>query len=331
VRDLVARARAGRRRRAGASLLAAGILAGGLAACGGGGRTSESAQALVKNAFASPHPISSGRLDLTLALTTSRASGSHAAGDAFLLALRGPFQSLGPSRLPRFDLAVKLRSGALAGRTLRATVTSTGGQLFIGLDRRQFLASAATLRALQQGYIQASGPAASAGGSSLATVGLDPGAWLVHPRIAGSSRLDGVDVVHLVAGLNVARFLADARPLSSSASAIGGGAGAQSSPLLGPARGSLPAGAVRVARVDLFTGKRDDLPRRLSLRLAVAATPRTQAALGDVRRATLRLVVALSDLNRPQKIVAPTRPRPASELAPLLARLGLAGRSPTGG
>jgi hypothetical protein len=282
----------------------------------------------VKNAFASQHPISSGRLDLTLALTTSRTRGSHAAGDAFLLALGGPFQSLGPSRLPRFDLAVKLRSRALSGRTLHATVTSTGGQLFIGLDGRRFLASAATLRALQQGYIQASGQAASAGGSSLATLGLDPGAWLVHPRIAGSSRLDGVDVVHLVAGLNVPRFLADARPPSSS---IGGRAGAQSSPLLGAALGSVPAGAVRAARVDLFTGTRDNLPRRLSLRFAVAGTPRTQAALGDVRRATLKLVVALSDLNRPQKIVAPTGPRPASELAPLLARLGLAGRSPTGG
>jgi hypothetical protein len=307
------------------------MLAGALAACGGGGRTSQSAQALVKNTFASRHPISSGRVDLTLALTTNRASGSHAADGALLLALGGPFQSLGPSRLPRFDLAVKLRSRALPGRTVHATVTSTGGQLFIGLDSRRFLGSAATLRALRQGYVQASGRAASAGGSPLATLGLDPGAWLVHPRIAGSTRLDGVDVVHVVAALNVARFLADARPLFSSASAIGSGAGAQSPSLLGAELGSAPASAVRASRVDLFTGTRDNLPRRLSLRLAVAGTPRTRAAPGGVRRATLRLVVELSDLNRPQTIVAPTRPRPASELAPLLTRLGLAGRSPTGG
>jgi hypothetical protein len=312
-----------------ATLLAAGILAGALSGCGGGGRTSQSAQALVKNAFASQHPVSSGRVDLTFALTTSRRTGLHAASDEFRLHLRGPFQSLGASRLPRFDLAVKLRSRALPGRTVHATVTSTGGQLFIGLDGSQFLASATTLRALQQGYIQASGRAASDGGSPLATLGLDPAAWLMHPRIAGSRRLAGVDTVHLVAALNVARFLADARPLSSAVSAIG--AGAQSSPLLGAALGSPPSGAVRVARVDLFTGTHDNLPRRLSVRLTVAGTPSTQAALGDIRHATLRLVVALSDLNRPQKIVAPPRPRPAAELSPLLARLGLAGRSPTGG
>jgi hypothetical protein len=295
-------------------VLAAGILAGAAYGCGGGGHP-RGGPAVVKETFASGKPVQSGRVNLVFGLGVRRVSGSHAHGESFLLHLSGPFQSRGAQRLPRFQLAVQQRSSAPPARALRATATSTGTQLFIGFGGRQFLAPPATERALEQGYARAGGGAASANGSPLASLGIDPGAWLTHPRIAGSRRVGGVDTVHVVSGLNVSRFLADASALSSAASPLALGAGAHGAGLLPRGLATVPAGDVRVARVDLFTGAKDHLPRRLSLRLTIAGTP---ASLGDVRRVTLTLVLGLSALNQPQRIVAPSNPRPPSELARLL-------------
>jgi hypothetical protein len=273
---------------------------------------------VVKQTFSPGSPIQSGRLAVNFGLSASRRRGSQTHRESFQLHMKGPFQSLGAGRAPRFALTVALRSSAVP-RTLHATVTSTGAQLFIGLDGRQFLAPPASARALQQGYARASGGSASTGGSPLAALGLDPAAWLVNPRIAGSRTLGGVQTTHVVAGLNVSRFLADASALSSAAAPIGLGAARQGPGVAASALAGAPPGAFRVKRVDLFSGAKDHLLRRLALRLTLVATPQSRAALGDLRRATLTLVLGLSALNQPQKIAAPRHARPFSELAPLLA------------
>lgn len=315
-RGVVARAASARGRGAAAATLAAALLAWGLGACGGG-RHAAGRKAAVDRALTPTTPLGSGRLDALLTLKIGRLQGSHARREAFQLHLRGPFESLGASRLPRFALAVQQRSGPPHAQTLRATATSTGTQLFIGFRGQQFLAPASTVRALRQGFAEAAGQASPQGSST--ALGLDPGRWLSHPTVSGSWRIGGVETVHVVSGLDVPRFLADARALSAATAPVGIGTRAGGAEALSAALAGGGAGAVRVARVDLFTGEQDHLLRRLSLRLVLSPAPQTPASRANARRVTITLVLGVSALNKPQSIATPRNPRPLSELFPLLA------------
>jgi hypothetical protein len=285
----------------------------------------------VNDTFASHKPAESGRVRLSFVLSTVSSHGARGASDVFAVRLRGPFQSLGPERLPRFALQVAVSSRGRgssgrpsAARTLQAGLTSTAGELFVELAGTQFLAPPATVQALQQGYAQASGTASSSpGGSSLGRFGLDARAWLVHPTLARSARIEGAETTHILAGVNVARFLADTRTLSAAVAPLALAAGTPGSGLLSPALAAALSSSVRSARANIYTGARDHLLRRLSLALAVVPTARTGPSLGGLRRATLRILLQLSDLNQPQRILAPSSPQPSTKLLPALERLGL--------
>ena len=303
-----------------AGLILAAALAAAVGACGGGG--SDGARALLDETFASHAPITSGRIDLRLALATAGTRGTPGAGLA--LRLRGPFQSLGPNQLPRFALQVDLRVAGLraAGPALRAGATSTGGRLFIELDGTQYLAPPAVLAALRRGYAAAGGGAA-ARRPSVVTLGLNPGAWLEHPMVAGSARVAGVKTTHIVAGVDVARFLADVRKLlEAGAPLLGAGArggGARGTDALSPTL----SGAARPGRADIYTGASDHLLRRLALRASTAPGARAAGALDGSGGSALGLTLELGLVNQPQAILAPMHPRPLGQLPAELKRLGL--------
>jgi hypothetical protein len=299
------------------ALLAAGLLAVGIGACGGS--SSQNAGALVKETFAAGGRLNSGRVDAAFALTSPRARGA-AAQRAFVLRLNGPFQGAGAGQLPRFALAVRLRSREPAVQSLRASVTSAGSGVFVGLDGQRFVAPRSIVHALQRAFAVAGSASPSTGGSRLSSLGLDPGAWLVQPRIAGSQRIAGSDTIHLVAAVDAGRFLADLRRISGLASSIGSGLGSQSVP---PALAAASAETARVARAEVYTGAHDHLLRRLSVRIVVGESPEAAARTGGPGRVTIRLLLNLTALNQPQAIVAPSSPQPASKLGPQLKRLGL--------
>lgn len=304
--------------RALAALLAAAILACSLSACAGG---SSGAQALLRETFRSHTPIESGRIDLALALTSgARGAGGAAAvpAGASLLSLQlsGPFQGLGAGRLPEFALQVVLGAGA---RSLHAGATSVSNQLYIELEGTQFAAPAGTVTQLQKSYAQSVRSASSAAaGSTFAALGIDPGEWLVNPRIVAAN----AQSTHITGELDAARFLADAQRLSGATGALGLGGGAAA---LGSS-GAIAqlAQSVRAARVDVYTGTSDHELRRLLLSVSLAATPQARSALGLSSGATLTLDLRFSALNRPQRIAAPAHAQPISALVPALQRLGLA-------
>jgi len=324
------------------ALLAAALLAVGVGACGSGsGGSSPSAVALVADTFHSHQPIDSGRLQLSLALS---AQGSTLLREPVSLRVSGPFQSAGATELPRFALQLGVNA---AGHTLNAGATSTGGQFFVALEGASFVAPQSTYRALQEGYAQASRTAGSAkSDSTFASLGIDPGGWLENPVRAGTAQVGGVQTVHVVANLNVGRFLADADRLSGAGGALGVTGGAQGGSsgsgqngsagqgiggLFAPAQVSALAASVRSARVDVYTGAGDHLLRRLTVSAALATTPQQRAALGGLRSATLALQLQFSDLNQPQQITAPSSPKPLSELLSELQQLGLIRNAPSSG
>src|SRR5207245_1113683 len=86
--------------------------------------------------------------------------------------------------------AARRRAGGRASPGLGA-MTYTGGALFVELGGVSYRAPASAALALAQGYAQGAGASASGAGVAPA-LGLDPRRWLVHPRVAGRTHIEGV-------------------------------------------------------------------------------------------------------------------------------------------
>jgi hypothetical protein len=283
-----------------------------LAACGQGGAQATggpSAQQVLAQAFAGASQVRSGQLDLVVRVQPR-------GGDATPLLLRvtGPFARRGPRELPRLDLNLDLRA---RGQRLAAGLTFTG--------RHAFVQVLGTPYRVPDGYVQqllAQARAASSGRAgaapSLPALGIDPMAWLRDPRVVGQEEVAGTRTDHVTAGVDVPRLLADLDRLR-------GALGAAAQPLT-PAERDQVAHAVRSARLDVFSGARDHVLRRLRLTADVAGLD--AQALGGARAATLDLTLQLTDVNAPVRIAAPAGARPFGQLLQAFGALGGLGGRP---
>ncbi|MCL2768928.1 MAG: hypothetical protein FWD42_02295 [Solirubrobacterales bacterium] len=290
--------------------------AGALIGCGGGS-SNDSAQALLNDTFRSGPSVQSGQVSLALALSGGGGGGHSGLGAPVAIHLSGPFQGVGSGALPSFDLKLGLQAG---GRSVQAGAVSTDHQFFLELEGSAFAAPRTYVQTLERSYAQQAHAAGSSGGSSFAALGIDPSRWLVHPVKAGTASIGGESTIHVVAGVEVANFLRDAQRLARAGGSLG--LGATQSGALSPAGIEALAGAVRNATADVYTGASDHLLRRLQLRASLVSTPATSGVLQGLRSATLALDVELSQLNRPQRIAAPTSARPMSELTASLSGSG---------
>lgn len=306
--------------RAAVALLALLSCACLLGACGG---SSGSAESLLSDTFSGHTPIESGDVNLSFALS---ATGHSAATKPLAVTLAGPFDSTGsPSgahagKLPRFALQLQLSAG---GHALTAGATSTGSALFVQLAGTWFSTPSSTYRALEEGYAKATSTAsASKARSTFSALGIEPGHWLSEPAQVGTTTIAGVPTVHLTAAVDIPAFLADVSKLSQAGGALGlgspvGGSGGT----LSPALATELAKSIKSAHVDVYTGQSDHLLRRLEVTAAVSGTPQTQALLGGLSGANLKVLLEFSSLNKPQTISAPSNPQPPSQLLPALQQL----------
>jgi hypothetical protein len=306
------------------ALLGAALVAWTLAACGGSSQPS--ATSLVNDTFSSRTNIESGQVNLSLALAPT---GAAASSKSLSLRLSGPFQNAGAGKLPHFALKLALDA---AGHPIQAGATATGSQLFVELEGSWFVAPSATYTAIEQGYAQATKSASSSKSrSTFASLGIEPRKWLSKPSTVGTTTVGGETVYHVTAGVDTGAFLHDVSKLSQSGGAIGTGVPGASA--ISPATISELAKSIKSAHVDVYTGKRDHLLRRLALVASLASTPQTQSLLSGASSAQVTLDLQLSHLNQAQKISAPSNPRPFSELLPALQQLfgALQGTSTLGG
>jgi hypothetical protein len=290
-----------------------------LAGCGGG--SSPSADSVLRATFSSHRPVASGRVHLSLTLGSRPSDGALLAPGLISLHLTGAFQGVGRGRLPRLSLALRCTAGA---QTRAAGVVSTGGRLYLTLGGATFLAPTAAMASLEQGYAQVRGGSVTGGGlPTFATLGIEPAAWLTHPSLAGRATVGGADTIHVVAALDVTRFLADATRLWSAGEALTGRQGGA----LEPVQTRALASSVRSARVDVYTGARDHLLRRLSLTAVLSGGPGVRTAAGTFPRGRAAFELRFEQLNVPQTIAVPSRALPPSALGAALERLS-AGRGP---
>jgi hypothetical protein len=124
--------------------------------------------------------------------------------------------------------------------------------------------------------------------------GFDVGGWLTEPKVAGTEKMDGVEVTHVEAQLDPARFL-------DGITALGQGSGIPEGDYLDEAakNRAMLQRAIGKPEVDVYVGE-----DRVMRRLAIAADLNLAAAGGRGGGEVL-LDARLTEVNQPQRIDAP--------------------------
>jgi hypothetical protein len=280
----------------------------GLAACGSASSGSANPNTLLSQTFTGTHKVTSGNLNLTLAID---ASGSSLLSGPITLSFGGPFQTRGAGKLPESNFTV---SATALGRSVAVGVISTGTAGYVTLQGASYRMPQATFRKLESSFSQlASTPGSSSGSGTLGKLGIQPLKWLTNPTVVGNENVGGAQTTHIHAGVNVNALLTDLNTVLEKASSLGvSGANTLKSGIPATDRTKI-ASEIKSPSVDIWTGTSDKTIRRLTITLTLPITGKTSSELGGLKSADISLTMQYSDLNQPQTIKAPTTVRPFSE------------------
>jgi hypothetical protein len=303
------------------SLIAAVALV--FAACGdddsGGQAASASTDVneLLTQTFSGSKEIKSGNLDLKLQI---QAQGGESQLDGPLnVNLTGPFQTQDGGKLPEFKLDASLEGG---GQSIKAGATSTGEKGFISFQGTDYAVDDQVFKQFKAGFEEAQ-KQGSENKQSFATLGMDPREWLTDPENEGEAKVGDDDTIKITGGVDVAKLLDDINDALGKASSLGlGGAGQVPEKLTEEQRQQV-LDAVKDPRVEIYTGKDDQILRRMVVNLGVEdASSKTSG--------TVAFDVSITDLNEDQDIAEPADAKPFSDLLSQLGGLGLGAASASG-
>jgi hypothetical protein len=295
------------------ALLVALAAASLLAACGSG--SGGSADRVLSDTFSGSRSVHSGKVDLSL---TVNLRGLPQLRGPLDIRVTGPFDRPGPKAVPRFDFSLL---AGLSCQRLTAGAVSVGDRGWLRFEGRTYTVPDAVFRQFQQGFQKTSG-SGSKSKTTFSSLGIDPRRWLKDPRDEGTEDVGGVQTDHVSSQIDVERFLGDLNNILAKASSLG--APASSTRLSASQRRDI-AGAVRNARFDVWSGSKDHIMRRLSLRLGFQVPAAKRKSTGGLQSGDVSFRLQLTDVNRPQTIRAPTGARPLSELTKALRGLGSLG------
>lgn len=270
------------------AVVLAGALA--LAGCGGDDASDKSASELIEATFSSDQPVESGRLQIGVRADLAESGSLEGT-------LTARFAQGGEGQLPKLDGQLSLVTD---GGSLEAGAISTGDKGFLVVYGQAYEVPEADWRSITKAYTASERETdrRRRAQPTLDSLGIDPRRWLVDPRKDGESEVEGVETIHLTAGVDVPRMVADVAKLAE---------GNDLSERLGAGDIEQLEKSVRSARVEVDTGKEDERLRRLVVRLELAA-------------GTLELSLQYSELDEPQEIGAPEGAHPLSELTETLER-----------
>lgn len=304
------------------AVLIVGAAAVGLVGCGSG---SNQASKLLSQTFGGRHRVNSGKVAVVLTVDPGMAS---ALKGPITLGLGGPFQDLGPGKLPASVINIAL--GAM-GTTSGVTITSTGESGYVTYLGQSYKLPKSTFQRLESTFAQFGSAPAGSGAGALGRLGIHPQRWLTNPQIVGDEGMNGINTTHIRAGINMGALLTDLnRFLKHATSLVSTGASALPRGISAATVRQI-ASEVKHPVLDIWTGVADKTLRRLELELTVPVSGQLSALLG--RSARIELTMAYADLNQSQLITAPTKLRPYSEFQDQLKVLStdLAGTLASGG
>jgi hypothetical protein len=312
-----------------------GALALFAAACGGGGDKSSAggsdadAASLLKDTFGADHPIRSGRVNADVDVDLK---GLAQLATPLNLHLEGPFQSNGGTTLPDFALALDL--GGSKPLTVGTVFAQGGGYLTV--EGQAFDLGADRYKAFKTGYEKAKKEASSstaAKDSSFAALGISPLRWLKDPKNAGTEDIADAHTIHITAGVDVAKLLADVSTLLGKAQSVTGSAAAATgtsvpTALTADQRDAITK-SITSAKVDVWTGAKDHTLRKVAVNVQVDVPADLRAQAGNLKTGHVIFQITIAQLNQAQKISKPADVQPIADLRKALTDLGLISSSST--
>jgi len=285
-----------------------------LAACGGGddGGTDESAQQLINQTFSGEKQVDSGKvnMDLSANLQATGAAASQLEGP-ISLKLTGPFQSRGEDKLPEVDFDMTVSAG---GQKFTAGAVTTTEEAFISYQGTDYKIPQGQFdRYKRQVEREARSNNDQQNQFDLATLGVNPRTWLQNPRKEGEEEVGGAETVHVSADVRIGALLEDVNDLLRRAGRLG--LDEQQVPERIP-RDTMRQleESVRAAKFDLWTGKDDQIMRRLEIEFSFETPEDLRSQAQGVEGGTVDMKVEIADLNEDQDIKVPENARPLSEL-----------------
>jgi hypothetical protein len=290
----------------------------GVSACGGDDR--EDVQSLLDRAFAKSIESADLRFDATLQIR-----GVPSLERPIRVRASGPFRG-NEGKLPSTDMTLQIGTGG--GQTVETGFLSTGDRAFVKFQDVYYEQPAAEVRKANESLRKGG----QGDGRSLRSLGLDPRRWLAGARDRGEEKVAGVDTTHVSGTLDMTAILNDLnRFVRRSGGAIGGATGQRAPEPLSKEDVARFADVVRDPSFDVYVGEDDDTIRRVAGRLEVVVPEADRARIGGVQGGTLEFSLEFRDVNGDQKVEAPAKARPLSDLTKSLGTSGLRGLGGGGG
>ncbi len=284
------------------SVAAATLTALALAACGGdgdkaasqspGGGATHAEAVKLANQAAGPNPaVRSGVLEARTELTLKGARGFS---EPFTVSASGPFHFREGSALPDYELETGVRDNGV-------TLTSVGGRSYVSLGTTGYELPTAVRRRL----VRSSSRGANGLTRTLEQFGIAPARWETEQRIAGTERIDGVEVVHIKTSFNAGRMLRDANTLLGLLTSLGvTRATGLPSEISRRARRIIVGGVTSKVGAS-WIGAKDRVLRKAHFTLKFTVPGAQRASLGGLRGGTVTGDLHVTEVGRPQKIGKP--------------------------
>ena len=296
-------------------LLALALIAG----CGGGGAdeadSGTDVNELLKDTFSGSKAIDSGKLDISLGVTTDT-------GEPLNVKVAGPFVNEGENRLPKLDIQASFEGG---GQSMSGGVISTGDRGFVSFGGETYEISGPIFEQFKAGYEQAAkqGTEQSEDKQSLAALGIDPRRWLTNAKNAGEAKVGDTDTIKITGDVDVDKLLDDVNGALEKIRALGVQGTGELPDKLTEEEKAQTAEAIKDLSVEIYTGADDRILRRLVVSLGLQAPEGTTQA--GASSADVKLDLQLLDVNEDQEITAPENAKPFDELVSQLEVLGVGG------
>ena len=282
-----------------------GLAGAAIAACGGSSGTAVSATHLLSQTFtANLSKIHSGELALTVRADLDGVKSLG--GKPVSLQLSGPFTEHTGSATA-FDFSATVTE---AGSTLPVAVLSTGMAVYVEFGGTYYALPSSVESSLAKAVQSSS---ATSGSSSLLTkLGINPLAWLIRPKLVGTTMVSGDETDHLTARLDVAQLLGEVAKLMSRSSAIAGSSSVAKA--LTPANLDQIASTVNSARVGVYSGASDHILREFSAAVTFTIPTAAQRSLGGLTGGSFDLDATIANLNAQETIAPPSSSEPFRDL-----------------
>lgn len=281
-----------------------------VAGCGGGSSSNdEDPQKVLDETFNNPTKITSGNLDISV---SGSAQGDQ--GGDFSASISGPFQTdpNDDTVPPQLDLTANV-SGSSGGPSISfdGSLIATKDNAYVEYQDQAYEVGTDAFTQFTQAYAQSAKQNQSqSSGNPFSQFGIDPSTWLTNVTNEGTTDVDGTEAIQIHGDADVGQIVSDLQKVSQQT-------GSSSTPQITPQQLDQVESSVQDASIDVYSSTDDHLLSKLALSLSIAPPADTGATVSSV---DVDFSIALSDVNEPQTITAPSNAKPLSDL---LGQLGL--------